>query len=369
MNSSHVHEFNAIIRRLVRRIGEELDSALIETWLSKPAPLLQCVSDLKTMRVDSISINKAIKSVDILHSPWSFDDKGTFETRLVMCKAVYDMVEDQYAKHARTNYPADHIAKITAFLERNPEYRQDCVRQRPVSDKTVPFAALSACYWPHLKTQLLLMDIPRTNTWDTSGMECSISRESLLLQGTMGPDGRPRPHVRRTPHQSGQIAIVLPCGHIIGKECLDELRCSNQHATCPLCGGRLKYDCGHFYEDLPAPESPEDLLSFPFQYPPKKCDKCLWKDFTEFWDIGFRELLTDSERAIAALEGYAHTPQQDVARNSGPLLEYVDTVARMSCLLMFARQVADAGQDVEEIHSTWAAESPLEKLMALLHAS
>lgn len=365
MDSDPRQRFHAMIRTLLCRINNPLDETYMERWQFTVTPLKSCVGALEEMRRDAIGVNKAIENTDIIHSPWSFDDKGTYDNRLSVYRAVNEM-----AKSGRlTNGPPDHLAKVVAFLRRNAEGAPECVRRRSACNclaSWAPLTALPSHFWPDIRYQMDLRNIHHNHTWDTSAMQCPACSGRLVFEGTIGPDGRPRLHVQRQGEKRGELTIILPCGHVIGQDCLNTLRGSMNHSLCPKCSGSLKYRCGHFYEDLPAPESLQDLRSLRFSAPPSKCDCCLWKEFREFWDTGFGELLRESEQSLDLLRRHIDTKQLGAVQERDLLRHHLAMIGGMRCLLMVSDRILQAGKDTEEIHSTWATESPLAKWVALL---
>jgi hypothetical protein len=330
-------------------------------------------NELFRVRAEIISLNKAIESIEVFPSPWSFGNGGDLYSKLTVWNAVKATAEEEYEKYGACLNPNPRIKQAIAFLNRNPEFQLDTVIAKNFDpagkETTLPPSTVE--YWPDLKKQL---SAQMGSGWDVSGMLCAACHETLLFEGTIGPDGRPRPHVEREPCMEGNLAIVLPCGHIFCKPCLNVMRQAWVDADeadefpndlcCPFCQMKLQYECGHFYEDLPAPETPEDFEAFPLTVPegasppPPRCDHCIWNKVRGGWR-------TSSNWALNAT--YADCLFLLQAREAGDMMCCFSPSGRQLARLRRLQNLADmVGPDLvldgvaaEDTHPSWCVESEL----------
>lgn len=137
---------------------------------------------------------------------------------------------------------------------------------------------LEGSFWPELKPQLAA--IP-DGAWHTAVLECAICLDPLRLVGRYDRLGRPEPPKKRS-RPGREAAIVIPCGHVFGKGCLDAFRRDSDSSDCPLCRAEMDYVCGQWYEDLPLPCNADEMQRFPDFFftedhiPPEECRRCEW---------------------------------------------------------------------------------------------
>ncbi|KAH6664787.1 hypothetical protein F5X68DRAFT_195387 [Plectosphaerella plurivora] len=287
------------------------------------------------------------------------------------------MYERDYEKNGACD-PNPEIKKAIAYLDRNPEFQLESVPAKNFRPTVGPVGPSSVVeYWPDLKKQLFAQKaLGAESRWDVSGMLCAVCNETLLFEGIIGPDGRPRPHVQREPCMKGSIAIVLPCGHIFCKMCLDTMRekwveeeeddMDPSHLGCPFCRASFQYGCGHFYKDLPAPETPEDLEAFPPTVPegaslPPSCDKCLWdflkRSWAESFDLGLR-----STHADVLFLGQAREAKEMMGCFE-PSEAQLKRLERLTDLERAGPAFVNVGEAAEDSHPTWCVRSKLARLL------
>lgn len=161
---------------------------------------------------------------------------------------------------------------------------------------------LNATFWPSLEHRLEYSNSFADRSWSHLGLECLVCHEPLLFEGQYDEHGNPMglnaliSHCARR-HPDDEVAVVLPCGHIIGHKCLTTLRDMPGMPTCPMCRSPGQYaHCECVYEDLPAPRDAEQLQDFPFTAVegfvlPQECDNCRWNPRRDRWHIYMRALL------------------------------------------------------------------------------
>lgn len=328
---------------------------------------------LKNVRLDLISIESRIRDIDLVPSSWASGREADRESRLRLCSALCSMAAaESWKPEALRSLSQVRVAKARRFLDQNQEFKKSSLPAPRVNQLPENVPPVVSSYFPDLKTQLDGIAIPTGETWDLSSMECALCHEPLVFQGTIGPDMRPRPHVTRTPSQEGEIAIVLPCAHIVGKGCLDILR-RKKMAGCPFCQAKLHYCCGHVFEDLPAPETRADLDLFPFPFHGlvRSCDVCLWNEFKHFTNKALYELLKATAGDAESLNQLQSYPEPSVVDAAAGNTESVARAPHMRrrrlalalCFLAEIDPIVEAAAHADQLQPTWAIESPLARSM------
>ncbi|KAM9877000.1 hypothetical protein VDGL01_08894 [Verticillium dahliae] len=118
-----------------------------------------------------------------------------------------------------------------------------------------PGVKLSGHFWPDLKKQLFAL--PADEAWVHPDLDCPVCREKMAFVGAYTLDGgltTASAHALAALHSHGmEAASVLPCGHVVGRECLDQILASPLHSRCPFCQASLLHGCDAALETLPAP--------------------------------------------------------------------------------------------------------------------
>ncbi|KAM0268712.1 hypothetical protein ACHAQH_009918 [Verticillium albo-atrum] len=159
-----------------------------------------------------------------------------------------------------------------------------------------PATKLSSHFWPDLKKELSIL--PTKEGWVNTDLECPVCRENMAFVGHYTEDGElteSAANALDVLHCRGiEVASVLPCGHIIGRECLDQIVNNHPFQACPICKGKVLYECGMSLEIVPAPMDHVHLDRFPATVPegaraPCHCDVCEFYFWRKRWAA---ELLT-----------------------------------------------------------------------------
>ncbi|KAM0563197.1 hypothetical protein ACHAPJ_000913 [Fusarium lateritium] len=105
------------------------------------------------------------------------------------------------------------------------------------------------------------------------------------------------PHQHRcdeSGHHHG--AVVLPCGHIFGQQCLRMALKTNEAGNLPLCcpscrASCVHEECGHFHAGLPMPNSMRSLNSLPTTtgkgaFIAEQCNNCIYGEAATLFEKG-----------------------------------------------------------------------------------
>ncbi|EEY16664.1 predicted protein [Verticillium alfalfae VaMs.102] len=154
-----------------------------------------------------------------------------------------------------------------------------------------PGVKLSGHFWPDLKEQLFAL--PADEAWVHPDLDCPVCREKMAFVGAYTLDGgltTTSAHALEVLHSHGmEAASVLPCGHVVGRECLDQILASPLHSRCPFCKASLLYGCDAALETLPAPMDLVQLRRFPAVvvpeggWAPRRCYACEFDDWRVQW--------------------------------------------------------------------------------------
>ncbi|RBQ91227.1 hypothetical protein VDGD_03692 [Verticillium dahliae] len=154
-----------------------------------------------------------------------------------------------------------------------------------------PGVKLSGHFWPDLKKQLFAL--PADEAWVHPDLDCPVCREKMAFVGAYTLDGgltTASAHALAALHSHGmEAASVLPCGHVVGRECLDQILASPLHSRCPFCQASLLYGCDAALETLPAPMDRVQLRRFPAVvvpeggWPLRRCCACAFDDWRVQW--------------------------------------------------------------------------------------
>ncbi|CRK25788.1 hypothetical protein BN1723_013700 [Verticillium longisporum] len=154
-----------------------------------------------------------------------------------------------------------------------------------------PGVKLSGHFWPDLREQLFAL--PVDEAWVHPDLDCPICREKMAFVGAYTLDGgltTTSAHALEVLHSHGtEAASVLPCGHVFGRECLDQILASSLHSRCPFCKASLLYGCDAALETLPAPMDHVQLRRFPAVVVPEGgwaplcCYACEFDDWRVEW--------------------------------------------------------------------------------------